>query len=67
MRYGSTESFAAQTVRRRRLGSIVDEIVIAVHGLDDGPAKAAVKRELRAIGDAIRALGERILGQPLPA
>jgi hypothetical protein len=66
VRYGSAESFGTQKLRRR-LGSIVDEIVIAVRDMDESQAKREVKRELAKIGDAIRALGERILGKALPA
>jgi hypothetical protein len=66
IQYGSAESFSHPKLRRR-LGSIIDEVVIVVRDLQDGPNKRALKRELTAIGDAIRALGEKILGQAFPA
>jgi hypothetical protein len=61
VRYGSRESFGQQTLRRR-LGEVVDGIVILVRDMGESPEKRALNRELSSIGDAVRALETRLLG-----
>jgi hypothetical protein len=60
VRYG--ETIAGGKALRRRLGDVVDAIVIEVRDLGDGPAKRALKAELSAIGDAVRRLEVKLLG-----
>jgi hypothetical protein len=60
VRYGDTASFR-QTLQRR-LGEAVDELVDFARGMNEGPAKRALKDELTAIAHSIRAIEARVIG-----
>jgi hypothetical protein len=61
VRYDSAETFGVKVVRRR-LGDVLNNVVLEILQLPESKYKLAIQAQLRAISEVVRELEVRLLG-----